>query len=664
MSWNMDYGLASLFVLIVMLAYNMIRKDLPLRKNMAFNSLVINVVIADIFDIISSFAEIRSDFFPAWFITATIMIFYASLASIPFVFNYLAVCLSNRNNLHSRHMAIFAQPMFIISQLLIITSPFTGLVFSYSKETNHVIHPLGYAINTLSGLMLIITCVYMHIYKDETTAMERRSLYVFTLISYIIVLIQVTAFPDVPLICSGFTLSVLIMFIAVQNPDTYRDQRIGIFSREGFLVLLKEYYREKVKSSILCIGFSNYSVIRNSYGEEIVRPFIKEIAGYLYREVCSDDVIPFYIQGGRFLLVKKGFFDFSEEKTRIDSRFMETWEINGLSFQFSPVYAYISSDITISGIEEITSLIGKALSDAVKNGPFSFISVDDELSHETRHELKIRRALDRALKNDSLEVWFQPIYCPVSDRINSAEALVRITDKELGVIYPDEFIKTAEANGSIIKLGLQVYKKICHFISTHDIKKFGLDYIEVNLSPIQCMSDHLSDEFIAIRKSYGVPAELINLEITETAASDSSIVMENMLRLSRDGFSFSLDDYGTGYSNMMNMLSLPLSIIKIDKSIVWSYFDQSFALSVAAGGESYFSSPDFENSRDNNILEDLIPMFQARGLKVLCEGVETNEMVRVLGEMGCDYMQGYFFSKPIPENDFIDYVIAKNRYRI
>ena len=107
------------------------------------------------------------------------------------------------------------------------------------------------------------------------------------------------------------------------------------------------------------------------------------------------------------------------------------------------------------------------------------------------------------------------------------------------------------------------------------------------------------------------------------------------------------------------MLSLPLSIIKIDKSIVWSYFDRSFALNAAVGnGEVSVLN---EVRRENNILEDLIPMFQTRGLKVICEGVETHEMLRVLEEMGCDYMQGFFFSKPIPTDDFIEYVKAKNR---
>ncbi len=663
MTWNMDYGLASLFVLGVMLVYNIIRRDLPLRKNLAFNCLVISIAVADILDIVSTFAIGMQDSLPVWFIFLTIILFYAVLALVPFAFSYLAVCLTDRMKQHSRKMVCFSFLILVPVEALILSTYFTDFCCEYSREGGYVTNTAGYVINVISALMLLISCFYLHRHRSETQSLSRRSLYVFTIITYLTALVQIFFFPFVPLICSGFTLSSLIMFIAVQNPDVHRDQRIGIFSKDGFNILQREHFKERSRSSILCIAFSNYSVMRNSYGDDIIQPFLKDIGDYLSREVCTRDVIPFYIHGGRFLLVKKGFYDFSKEKTVIDSRFMDPWEKNGLSFNFSPAYAYISSDLTISKMQEINFLIDRALEDAVKNGPFSFISVDEELSFETRHDLKIRHALDRALEEDSLEVWFQPIYAPGSDKISSAEALVRITDEELGVIYPDEFIKTAESNGSIIKLGFQVFKKICAFINTHDIRKFGLDYIEVNLSPIQCLNEHLADEIIAIRKAYGISPDLINLEITETAASDSTIVIENMLRLSRDGFSFSLDDYGTGYSNLMNMLSLPLNIIKIDKSIVWSYFDQSFALSVASGGEVFSSTAEFEPERDNNVLEDLIPMFQARGLKVLCEGVETNEMVRVLGEMGCDYMQGYFFSKPIPENDFLEYVKAKNRNR-
>ncbi len=542
-------------------------------------------------------------------------------------------------------------------QLLILTNPITGLVFSYDIYNGYHARP-GFVFTFIFGVsILLYSCFYIGRYKMETRLVQRVSVYIFTIITFISIFSQAFLFPGLPIICFGFTISVLIMYIALQNDGSFIDQRTGLFSKEGFDTLQKELFRERKKSSFFCFTFANYDVLKATYGDEIMLPCLRNIASFVQREVCSKDVIPFYVHNGRFLLMKTGYYDFSGEKIKIDERFRHPWEFSDASFQFSPAYAYISSELKMSRMLEVHTLISKALTEAFKNGAFSFIAIDQDILMETRHEIQIRQALDKAIEEDSLEVWLQPIYSIRANRITSAEALVRINDDDLGLIYPDEFIHTAEMNGSIMKLGRQVYRKVCEFIATHDIRKYGVEYIEINLSPVQCLNEHLADELIAIRKTYGISSRLINLEITETAASDSHIMVENMLKLSRDGFSFSLDDYGTGYSNLINMLSLPLDMIKIDKSIVWSYFDQTFAL--AAGGENYVPAP-FEGRPDNNILEDLIPMFQARGLKVVCEGVETSEMARVIQDLGCDYMQGFYFSKPVHEREFMKFIKSRN----
>lgn len=659
MNWNTDYGLAALLVLGVLLFYNNIRKDLPLRRNKVFSHLLIAVTAADILDIFSSFVEDHPDVFPFSLLYISVIAFYMAVVTIPVLFGLMVVSLTGQIGRIEKNTRIFIAACLIFTELCIITSPLTGFVFSYSTERGYMMNFGFHIINGIEAVVVLLSSVYIYMNRAVTTAIQRSAVYIYTVATFLTCILQVVQFAYYPIICSGFAFSVLILFISVQSHNSFRDQKTGIFAIEGLNELQKEYISEGECYSLLCLTFTDYKIVRDSYGDEIMKPFLREISGLLSREVCKKGVIPFYIHTGRFVLLKKGFYDFSAEKAAIDNAFLNPWKIGGTSFQFSPTYAYISSDIRISDLQEAGALIDSALKDAIRSGSFSFISVDEEMLFEIKHEDKIRKALDRAIENDELEVWFQPIWCPGADRISSAEALVRIEDGELGTIYPDEFISVAEANGSIVNLGRQVFRKICEFISTHDIRKMGIDYLEVNLSPIQCLDDHLADEFIEIRKSYGIDPGLINLEITETAASDSMIVLENMLKLSRDGFSFSLDDYGTGFSNLMNMLSLPLSIIKIDKSIVWSFFDQSFALNAAVGNATVAMTGGIE--RDNNILEDLIPMFQARGLKVVCEGVETHEMVRVLEEMGCDYMQGFFFSKPIPADDFLEYVKAKNR---
>ena len=660
MNWNVNYGLASLFVMAVLLVYNVIRRELPLRKNFVFNGLLFSIAGADVLDIISSLASGNTAFFPPIIVFITDLLFYVSFATVPFVFSFMVSCLTDITEKENRIFRRYNFAAAVIIGIIIFTTPITGLVLRFDAATGIVRGPLFYVINAALVGAIAAACFFISHHKQETRFIERMSVHIFAVLSLVSIVSQTIYFNRFSLIVSGFALGALIMYIAVQNPDSYLDHKTGLFSKEGFRDLETELIRENNHCSILCFAFANYQVMKNTYGDEIMNPCLRSIAEFLLREVRSDDVLLFYMHNGSFVLLKKGYYDFSSEKAAIDSRFMNPWKVSESNFQFSPVYSYISADIPVSSAPEVVSLIYRSLKDSVNNGAFSFVTVDEELLYDTEHEAKIRKALDNALENDSLTVWFQPIYSPTLDRINSAEALVRVEDEELGTVYPDEFIRTAETNGSIMRLGFQVFTKVCRFISNNDIKRYGLDYIELNLSPLQCLDEHLAEEFSRIRRSFGVDASLINLEITETAASDSSIVVENMLKLSRDGFIFSLDDYGTGYSNLMNMLSLPLSIIKIDKSIVWSYFDQSVAADMAAGSESVSFYPP-GNERENNILEDLIPMFQARGLKVLCEGVETREMVRVLMEMGCDYMQGFFFSKPMPEDAFIEYVKAKNR---
>ena len=662
MNWNVEYGLASIFVMGVLLVYNLIRRELPLRKNFVFNILLLSIAGADILDIISSLAAANESFFSPLITYITSLLFYISFVMIPFIFSDMVSCLTDMTAKINRRFRYITRIAFAACEAAVISSPLTGLVLRFGEGGRVVRAPGFYAVNGVLCIVLILSCLFVAKHNRETGLLQRCSVYIFATLSIVSVITQTAYFNGFILICSGFALGALVIYIAVQNPDSYLDRKTGLFSKESFGVVQSEFLKDDERSSALCFAFANYGVLKAAYGDEILNPCLSLIADFLIKEVCLPGVLPFYMHNGCFVLLKKGQYDFGKEKTAIDARFMNPWKVSESNFQFSPVYSYISSEVQVREANNVTSLIVRSLKDALHNGAYSFITVDEELLYDTEHETKIRRAMDNALENDTLEVWFQPIYSPRLDRINSAEALVRVKDEELGVIYPDEFIKTAETNGSIMRLGLQVFTKVCEFISKNDIKKYGLDYIELNLSPIQCLDEHLAEQFTRIRKSFGVDASLINLEITETAASDSSIVMENMLKLSQDGFIFSLDDYGTGYSNLMNMLSLPLSIIKIDKSIVWSYFDQSATADLAVGSESLaFTSSGL--SRENNILEDLIPMFQARGLEVLCEGVETREMVRVLTEMGCDYMQGFFFSKPIPEEAFLEYVRAKNRNR-
>ncbi len=180
-------------------------------------------------------------------------------------------------------------------------------------------------------------------------------------------------------------------------------------------------------------------------------------------------------------------------------------------------------------------------------------------------------------------------------------------------------------------------EEVFRFISQNDLKALGLSYIEINLSVAQCMENNLPEKVKALQEKYKIDPEQVNLEITETVFENiSEIMMENVKELTRMGYSFALDDYGIGYSSIQRVNHLPLQLIKIDKSML--------------------DEADHENGRI--ILESTVKMMQNIGKNLVVEGAETFEMVETLKRMSTDYIQGFYFSKPLPEEDFVNFLKA------
>ena len=203
----------------------------------------------------------------------------------------------------------------------------------------------------------------------------------------------------------------------------------------------------------------------------------------------------------------------------------------------------------------------------------------------------------------------------------------------MGFISPDEFIPIAEKTGLIFEIGEFVFHQVCGMMSKQKIWERGIEYIEINLSPVQCIEEDLHAKLFSIMDSYEIPYDRVNLEITETATiSSEEVLRRNIEPLLANGVTFSLDDYGTGYSNLSNVISYPFHIIKIDKSMVWSTMDDERAM---------------------RALRHTVAMIKDLDINIVAEGVETIEQAKLLGNLGCGFLQGYYFSKPVSEKDFI-----------
>ena len=189
----------------------------------------------------------------------------------------------------------------------------------------------------------------------------------------------------------------------------------------------------------------------------------------------------------------------------------------------------------------------------------------------------------------------------------------------------------------IIKLGEVIFEKVCKFIGGEDYPKLGLEYVEINLSVVQCCYAKLARDFIDIMDKYSVNPKSIILEITESASIEGkNILLKNMEKLRNYGVKFSLDDFGTGQSNLNYIAEMPVDIVKFDRDMTRSYF---------------------ENDKAHYVMGAAMSMIKGMEMEIVSEGIETSEQYKTMKGLGTDYIQGYYFSKPLPEKEFIEFML-------
>lgn len=223
------------------------------------------------------------------------------------------------------------------------------------------------------------------------------------------------------------------------------------------------------------------------------------------------------------------------------------------------------------------------------------------------------------------------------------EALVRLRDENLGFIPPDELVSIAEKNGSVVMLDEQVFEKVCRFLREQILenRSLGIRDVHVNISVIFFMQTGMAKKILDIMKRYGIPAEYITLEVTERAAATVPEMMKkHMETLAAEGISFALDDYGTGNSNCSYLINYPFDKVKFDKTMVWSYFT---------------------SKTGKIILDNEVNTIHELHIPIVAEGVETKEQMERLKRLKVEYIQGYYYAKPMPQKEFLEFVRETNQ---
>lgn len=431
----------------------------------------------------------------------------------------------------------------------------------------------------------------------------------------------------------GFAMSaaMVFMYFCLENPAQNIDGLTGLFNQTAFYQYIESLCYEKRNFVLILLNIEDMRFINETFGIHNTDVFLQDIAKYLDSGLGGK---VFRDSGSRFSLVfEENISEASKKTVSIRERFEKPWEIANLEYYATVCIVEMEAALGDFIPEKVVELGRYFVSKAKKAGKGIYLKVsEDDITEKEKNSL-VEKCLKRAIEKKDIQVYYQPIYSMEEGRYVSAEALTRIVDENGEFIKPDLFIQVAEQNGMILELGMLIFEEVCQFIHTNRLKERGLRYIEINLSVVQCMREKLAEELLAVMEQYNIEPEFINLEITETAAANSDLNLKrNMERLIEKGVTFALDDYGTGYSNLSYLIDYPVKLIKIDKSIVQSCL---------------------EMEKVGIAMESTILMIKKLNLKVVAEGVETKEQLERMNQLGIDFIQGFYFSKPLEKENFL-----------
>lgn len=535
----------------------------------------------------------------------------------------------------------FYLPISIVTAA-IVTNPFTHLIFSLDENdiyTRGILFPILYV-----SSFFYLSIGLIHLIKFHN--LFQKSKFILLIMMYPIIILAILiqmVHPQYPVEMFANAISLLFVSMMIQRPEDEIDSLTGVKNMNAYAVDRKCSFANGKLIDIILINIANYQSLYEIIGFDGVNHILKKIAANLMKinKQLKAKADLYYLDTGRFRMVIDRRYEGVTQKAAdiINSSMKYQFSYNNMNLN---LITYICVAHCPEDIDDFSMLMAFGNDFHKKNNYTGDIFYASDI-FEKKHYSIIRNLdsiIDNAIANDKLSVYYQPIYSINEKRFNSAEALIRLNDDIYGFISPELFIPAAEKSGAIHKIGKFVMESVCSFIASDDFRKLGLDYIEVNLSVVQCMNNNLANDILSIIKKYGVSSEQLNLEITETAAANfQNIISENLKTLSDAGISFSLDDFGTGYSNIRRVASLPLKIVKLDKTFV---------------------------NNENNpkmmiVLKNTIKMLKALNMEIVVEGIETQKCMETFAALECEYIQGYYYSKPLPKKCFIEFIDENNK---
>lgn len=611
--------------LLVLFGYYFTSPRLPIKLNRIFLRILVTEVLVMLAEFFAIWLNSRSGS-NTNLLYAVNMLFCLSYLFKSYQFFAFSAVLVKLRNLKHYVMWLF-RIVWIACSVLVVSSFWWKTVFEVSKNGVYSEGPLWFILPGCAIYYVIFSVVIVFIRRKKISKWDIMGVVTYNTVLLACAVLRLLLKQNLITTLLGFV-AVLVCYLSFQTPGRYMSERGPAFNKRAFKVLLEECLEQNTYRT-LAFALRYYTEERVAYGSDQMDKGISMIIDYLRRKYPKHLI--FYLRNGYFVIFDPEALNLYRIRDDLYERFQQPWQANDTELFLSVGFVKVGAESKIDSADVLLNNLTVALEKAGQMALYGKDIYDLDNTREIEEQAMIKGALEYAVKHNSVEVFLQPVVDAGSEELVGAEALARIRDENGKIISPVKFIPIAEQSGHINSVGEQVFEKVCGFVNSNGFSKVKMNFVNVNLSPIQCMRADLSDRFLGIVDQYKALPERIHLEITEQSMGDSAQVLKQVNKLKECGFQFALDDYGSGYSNFMRLKNYPFKNVKLDMEVVKSYY----------------------KNRDPLIM-NIVSLLKQMGYSITAEGIESKEMANVMASIGCDYLQGYYYSKPLPVDEFVN----------
>lgn len=646
------FDITAIVLMIIMFILNWIQGTTKGRTNHLFMVMTLFGIASAVGDFLSGYG---SNYFAVSETNRVLLyafnyLYFFSHNNITYI--YFFYCFSSMGIWHKIMRGKILRWVIIVScvlnNLCIFINFFDNKIFYIDDDMNYKRGDYMFVIYLFAFSMMLLGTVLIFWYKKTVTLDKFIVLAAIVPLNIFAILIQMV-WSNVLIETYALAIEIAILALVVQRQDEMMDPIIGAKKYSNMLEEVKSKYITGAPFSITFIKIKNETSVSVYLGQIGYGKFLHMVSDRI-NEIKEKTKVKgdlYYIEYGLYAVVSE------QHNSSKNSEFAEK-----IAEMFS--YPLIMGDFEINidemicvvecpdDINEYQTLVTFAMSLHNTSMWNKNIFYYREYINDSEFIInnKMSDIIKRSLEEKQFKVYYQPIYSVKEEKYVAIEALLRLHDRKYGDISPAQFIPVAEQNGDIHAIGAYVLEEVCRFISKNKLREYDINQVQINLSASQCVESDLPDKVFATLEKYNIDANLISFEISESTADIDQIMVDSNIKLMHEkGIQFALDDYGTGYSNVKRVTSLPISLIKLGRKFV----------------------NDLEDINMKIIVDDTIRMFKAIGMKVLVEGIEDEEKAKYFTELGCDYiqgseyLQGFYFCRPISEKDCIEFI--KKNYK-